>query len=335
MELMVQDLNDMNPDDAEEMDIQWNMVMMAYRTQRQMKSNRNFNKPSLNKKFGFDKSKITQNTVSSNQTSTSNNQFENNKAMCATYNGEFDWSAYGSEIEKEFALMAQNVDAEKIQESEDATSKYPPLPDDMKENVCSKACLDEVTHYKTHSFIANDKLQAEIKSHKKTKEEKKDFEKKIKSLTDDLKESKAQEQILKSSITILEESFGKCQMEKWLASQKEGKNGNGLGFSQVTYKVTPPPVNSEQLPKLMTNPLPSDFIPHDYSTEAQAKERSFVQNSYSSDDFESFKINKEVKIEHDAKKLKEGHPMKTSQYEPKPNLNQNWFIFKLKNLMVL
>ncbi|KAK1424359.1 hypothetical protein QVD17_19688 [Tagetes erecta] len=55
MELMVQDLNDMHPDDVKEMDIQWNMVMMAYRTQ----SNRNFNKSSLNKKIGFDKYNVT------------------------------------------------------------------------------------------------------------------------------------------------------------------------------------------------------------------------------------------------------------------------------------
>jgi len=57
-QLMVQDLTDMHPNDVEEMDIQWNMVMMAYRAQRHMKSNINFNKPSLNKKIGFDKSKV-------------------------------------------------------------------------------------------------------------------------------------------------------------------------------------------------------------------------------------------------------------------------------------
>lgn len=33
MEVMIQDLNDMNPNDVEEMDIQWNMVLVAYRTQ--------------------------------------------------------------------------------------------------------------------------------------------------------------------------------------------------------------------------------------------------------------------------------------------------------------
>jgi len=106
--------------------------MMAYRTQRQMKSNRNFNKPSLNKKIGFDKSKVrcfkcnlyghfsrecnntavqtTQNTLNPNQASTSNTKPEENKAMCVTYDGEVDWSAYGAEIEKEFALMARNAD---------------------------------------------------------------------------------------------------------------------------------------------------------------------------------------------------------------------------------
>jgi len=235
MELIVQDLNDMNPDDVEEMDIQWNMVMMAYRTHRQMKTNRNFNKPSLNKKIGFDKSKVrcikcnlyghfsrecnnpasqtTQNTLSSNQASTSNTKQEENKAMCLTYDGEVDWSAYGAEIEKAFALMAHNVDDDKKQGAEMDARKYPALPEDVKENVCSNARLNEVTHYRTHSFVVYDMLQGEIKNHKKTKEEQNEFEKKIKSLTEDLKESKIQESILKNSLKTLEESFVKSQLE--------------------------------------------------------------------------------------------------------------------------
>ncbi|KAK1406185.1 hypothetical protein QVD17_41474 [Tagetes erecta] len=358
MELMVQDLNDMHPDDVEDMDIQWNMVMLAYRSQRQIKSNRNFSKPSLNKKIGFDKSKVkcfkcnlyghfsrecnnpvaktAQNTLNPNQASSSNSKPDEPKAMCVTYDGEVDWSAYGAEIEKEFALMAQNADDDQAKGVEFDASKYPPLPKDVKENVCSKACLHEVTRYKTHSFVVNDMLQAEIKNHKKTKEEQKEFEKKIKSLTEDLKESKNQESILKNSLKILEESFVKSQLEastykmkyeqlmstkeqteKWIASQKERKNGNGLGFSQVAYKTTPPHVNYEKMPSSMTNTLPNDFNPHDYSTEAQAKLK-VVQNSESSDDSECSKINKEVFIEHDTKKLEEGHPIKITSYEPKP-----------------
>ncbi|KAK1406233.1 hypothetical protein QVD17_41523 [Tagetes erecta] len=52
-----------------------------------------------------------------------NMQPEENNAMCVTYDGEVDWSAYGAEIEKEFALMAQSADDDKIQEDEIDTSK--------------------------------------------------------------------------------------------------------------------------------------------------------------------------------------------------------------------
>ncbi|KAK1429962.1 hypothetical protein QVD17_12346 [Tagetes erecta] len=97
-------------DEEEETDIQWNMVMMAYRTQRKMRTNINFNKPSLGKKIGFDKSK----------------------------------TAY--EV--------------KTQEFGVHESKYPPLPDDMKDNVCSKACLDEVKHCKTYSLIVKYRFSA-------------------------------------------------------------------------------------------------------------------------------------------------------------------------------
>jgi len=134
--------------------------------------------------------------------------------------GQMSQSAYGAEIEKEFALMAQNVGDEQKTEAEVDVSKYPPLPADVKENVCSKACLNEVTHYRTHSFVVSDRLQAEIKNHKKTKEEQKDFEKKIKSLTEDLKESKNQESILKNSLKTLEESFVKSQMEASMYKMK-------------------------------------------------------------------------------------------------------------------
>jgi len=107
-------------------------------------------------------------------------------------------------------------------------SKYPSLPEDVKDKVCSESCLHEVTHYRTHSFVVYDRLQAEIKRHKKTKEDQKDFEKKIKSLTNDLKGSKSQEQRLKACITSLENSYTKCQMELKITKDqlKEEKSQN-------------------------------------------------------------------------------------------------------------
>lgn len=114
----------LNPDDVEEMDIQRNMVKVAYGTQRQERTNRNFNKPSLGKNIRFDKSKVrcykcimfghfsrelnnlsaksTQNTTNqsqnksgqnSNQASTLNTR---TKFFCVTYDGEVDWNSYGA-----------------------------------------------------------------------------------------------------------------------------------------------------------------------------------------------------------------------------------------------
>ncbi|KAK1441042.1 hypothetical protein QVD17_06878 [Tagetes erecta] len=53
---VLQDLFEMDPDDVEEMDLNWQMVMVAYRTQKHAYVNRSY-KPNANKTVGFDKSK--------------------------------------------------------------------------------------------------------------------------------------------------------------------------------------------------------------------------------------------------------------------------------------
>ncbi|KAK1431985.1 hypothetical protein QVD17_08829 [Tagetes erecta] len=123
--------------------------------------------------------------------------------------------------EKEFAqwlntMIEQEAKLKQLEEFKrlhDIASKYPHLPDDVKDKVCSKSCLHEVVHYRSHSYSNYEKLKDEIYRHKKTKEEQQVLEKKIKSLTDDLKESKSEEQILKATITNLEKALTKGQME--------------------------------------------------------------------------------------------------------------------------
>ncbi|KAK1414966.1 hypothetical protein QVD17_30732 [Tagetes erecta] len=56
MDVILQDLFEMDPDDVEEMDLKWQMVMVAYRTQKHAYVNRSY-KPHANKTVGFDKSK--------------------------------------------------------------------------------------------------------------------------------------------------------------------------------------------------------------------------------------------------------------------------------------
>ncbi|KAK1441327.1 hypothetical protein QVD17_07174 [Tagetes erecta] len=116
-------------------------------------------------------------------------------------------------IEQEAKLKELDIYRKIQQEFELIARNYPPLPDDVKDKVCSKSCLHEVVHYRSHSFATYQKLKDEVYRHKKTKEEQQVFEKKIKSLTDELKESKSQEQILKATITNLEKALSKGQME--------------------------------------------------------------------------------------------------------------------------
>ncbi|KAK1414921.1 hypothetical protein QVD17_30686 [Tagetes erecta] len=56
LDVVLQDLFEMDPDDVEEMDLNWQMVMVAYRTQKHADVNRSY-KPNANKTVGFDKSK--------------------------------------------------------------------------------------------------------------------------------------------------------------------------------------------------------------------------------------------------------------------------------------
>ncbi|KAK1411689.1 hypothetical protein QVD17_38249 [Tagetes erecta] len=116
-------------------------------------------------------------------------------------------------IEQEEKLKQLEEFKKLQQEFELIAINYPLLPHDVKDKVFSKSCLHEVVHYKSHSLATYQKLKDEVYRHKKTKEEQQVFEKKIKSLTDELKESKSQEQILKATITNLEKAFTKDQME--------------------------------------------------------------------------------------------------------------------------
>ncbi|KAK1419493.1 hypothetical protein QVD17_28665 [Tagetes erecta] len=117
-------------------------------------------------------------------------------------------------IEQEAKLQKLEEFKKLQQEFELIASKYPLLPEDVKDKVCSKSFLYEVEYYRFHAYVTYQKLKDEVYRHKKTKEEQQVFEKKIKSLTDELKESKSQEQILKATITNLEKALTKAYEDK-------------------------------------------------------------------------------------------------------------------------
>ncbi|KAK1421843.1 hypothetical protein QVD17_24512 [Tagetes erecta] len=289
MDVVLQDLFEMDPVDVEEMDLNWQMVMVAYRTQKHAYVNRSY-KPHANKTVGFDKSKARcfncnqyghfsreckapKNQNFNDQASSSNqgqgqssqqsssyqqrNQRyfqkpyqslpmpelkdegkkpeDQTKALVVSVKDGYDWSAYAEqftsdltsslalvceieedwseegdgkmiedvsedsedydwsaksdpteESESEVALMATSSESSSSTEqpkvSTDLPPNYVPLPADVKERLCSEQCIQQVEHYRTHSFKIGDKLSKHEKLHEQLKIDHKISDEKILSL---------------------------------------------------------------------------------------------------------------------------------------------------------
>ncbi|KAK1429900.1 hypothetical protein QVD17_12228 [Tagetes erecta] len=291
MDVVLQDLFEMDPDDVEEMDLNWQMVMVAYRTQKHAYVNRSY-KPHANKTVGFDKSKArcfncncyghfsreckapknqnyndqasssgqNQGQGQSSQQSSSyqqrNQRFiqkpyqslpmpkledegkkpeDQTKALVVSVKDGYDWSAYVEqftsdltsslalvceieedwseegdgkliddvsedseeydwsaksdpveESESEIALMATSSESSSSTEqpkvSTDLPPNYVPLPDDVRGRLCSEQCIQQVEHYRTHSFKIGDKLSKHEKIHEQLKIDDKIADEKILSL---------------------------------------------------------------------------------------------------------------------------------------------------------
>ncbi|KAK1429938.1 hypothetical protein QVD17_12293 [Tagetes erecta] len=289
MDVVLQDLFEMDPVDVEEMDLNWQMVMVAYRTQKHAYVNQSY-KPHANKTVGFDKSKArcfncnqyghfsreckapknqnfndqasssNQGQSQSSQQSSSyqsrNQRFfqkpyqslpmpelkdegkkpeDQTKALVVSVKDSYDWSAYAEqftsdltsslalvceieedwseegdgkmienvsedsedydwsaksdpteESESEIALMAtaseSSCSTEQPKVSNDLPPNYVPLPIDVKERLCSEQCIQQVEHYRTHSFKIGDKLSKHEKIHEQLKIDHKISDEKILSL---------------------------------------------------------------------------------------------------------------------------------------------------------
>jgi len=100
----------------------------------------------------------------------------------------YDWSDKSGPIEKETWEVDAEKQSEEAAKSEEVAhmapeqpkvdtslsdsnkpSNYVPLPDEVRENLCSAECLEQIEHYRTYSFKICDKLNKEEKMHKKLK----------------------------------------------------------------------------------------------------------------------------------------------------------------------
>ncbi|KAK1441343.1 hypothetical protein QVD17_07191 [Tagetes erecta] len=381
MDVVLQDLFEMDPVDVEEMDLNWQMVMVAYRTQKHAYVNRSY-KPHANKTVGFDKSKArcfncnqyghfsreckapknfndqasssNQGQGQSSQQSSSyqqrNQRFfqksyqslpmpelkdegkkpeDQTKALVVSVQDGYDWSAYAEqftsdltsnlalvceieedwseegdgkmvdnvsedsedydwsaksdpteESEAEIALMATSSESSSATEQpkvNDLPPNYIPLPLDVKERLCSDQCIQQVEHYRTHSFKIGDKLSQHEKLHEKLKIDHKISDEKILSLTESWNKTLKELEIVTKQLEEMTKNFEQekvahavtqvelkkvksCKtMVEQLINERGNKNKTGLGFTH------------EPMPNSITQTLPENFNEFDHSPENERK----------------------------------------------------------------
>ncbi|KAK1421788.1 hypothetical protein QVD17_24420 [Tagetes erecta] len=428
MDVVLQDMFEMDPDDVEEMDLNWQMVMVAYRTQKHAYVNRSF-KPHANKTVGFDKSKArcfncncyghfsreckapknqnyndqasssgqNQGQGQSSQQSSSyqqrNQRFmqksyqslpmpkledevkkpeDQTKALVVSVKDGYDWSAYAEqftadltsslalvceieedwseegdgkmvedvsedseeydwsaksdpveESESEIALMATSSESpsstEQPKVSTDLPPNYVPLPIDVKERLCSEQCIQQVEHYRTHSFKIDDKLSKHEKIHEQLKIDHKISNEKILSLKESWNKTLKDLELVTKQLEEMTKNFEQekvshavtqveltkvksCKnMVKQLISERGNKNKTGLGFTH------------EPMPKSITQTLPENFNEFDHSPENERKfkeiQRSKSESEGSEVLIESLKEEEGVTTEADDEASNKSEPV--------------------------
>ncbi|GJS80435.1 putative ribonuclease H-like domain-containing protein [Tanacetum coccineum] len=116
------DLQQIHPDDLEEMDLRWQMAMLTMRAMRFLKKTRRKLTVNVNETIGFDKSKNTRRVVPV-ETTTSN-------ALVSCDGSSYDWSDQAEEGPTNFALMAYSSTSSNSEVSTDSN--------------CSSSCLESV-----------------------------------------------------------------------------------------------------------------------------------------------------------------------------------------------
>ncbi|KAI3758237.1 hypothetical protein L6452_05791 [Arctium lappa] len=153
--LINDDLEQLHPDDLEEMDIKWQMAMLSMRVKKFIKrTGRNNFSQRREDGAGFDKSKVecykchmkghfarecrsgvSHNNHQQAQTGSFNQNRNPAQALISQQGMGFDWSDQAEEAIQNQALMAEVSD----------------LPTEISSNLCSKPCIDTVKRYRDHN----------------------------------------------------------------------------------------------------------------------------------------------------------------------------------------
>ncbi|KAI3728115.1 hypothetical protein L6452_16745 [Arctium lappa] len=270
--LINDDLEQLHPDDLEEMDIKWQMAMLSMRVKNFIeRTGRNNFSQRREDGAGFDKSKVEcykchlkghfarecRSGVSHNHQQAQSGSFNNNRnsaqALVSQQGMGFDWSDLAEEAIQNQALMAEVSD----------------LPSEVSSNLCSKTCIDTVKRYRDHNQKMSDdlkRLEKDIKDYVRIVEmfeeqikgfqanelqhsydtnywkwEKKNLELK---LTKSKEESeKLRDELTKVKLDVEKFSNASKAMDSLLQTQIHDKLRRGIG-----YNATPPPYNNNYIP---------------------------------------------------------------------------------------
>ncbi|KAI3681921.1 hypothetical protein L6452_36728 [Arctium lappa] len=270
--LINDDLDQLHPDDLEEMDIKWQMAMLSMRVKKFIKrTGRNNFSQRREDGAGFDKTKVEcykchmkghfarecRSVVpNNNHQQAQNGGYTQNKnpaqALVSQQGMGFDWSDQAEEAIQNQALMAEVSD----------------LPSEVISNLCTKSCIDTVKRYRDHNqsmcddlkilekdrrdyVLIVERFEEQIKGFQANelqhsydtnywKWEKNELETK---LSKSLEESdRLKEELSKVKLDIEKLSYASKAMDSLLKAQIHDKMKPGIG-----YNSTPPPYNNNYI----------------------------------------------------------------------------------------
>ncbi|KAI3746473.1 hypothetical protein L6452_08907 [Arctium lappa] len=230
--LINDDLDQLHPDDLEEMDIKWQMAMLSMRVKKSVVPNNNHQQA---QNGGYNQNKNPA------------------QALVSQQGMGFDWSDQAEEAIQNQALMAEVSD----------------LPSEVISNLCTQSCIDTVKRYRDHNqsmcddlkrlekdrrdyVLIVERFEEQIKGFQANelqhsydtnywKWEKNELETKLsKSLEEN---NRLKEELSKVKLDIEKFSYASKAMDSLIKAQIHDKMKPGVG-----YNNTPPPYNNNYIP---------------------------------------------------------------------------------------